>query len=449
MISLETNTIFDNFDILISKGLFVEANKFLEKMNLNNLSEEEKNQYHVLKGMVLYELGDFKESTNFLSYDFSENFISGSKFLFYKGLIYKAMSMVRISQLSDAIDYLNILLPEIIEFKNLDLEALIYNWLGNAYWLNGNLQEALNYHEMALKIRKRNGNTVEIATSLNNLALIYRVQGKLKKSVEIYDEILSFNMNTLKGNSIALSNRGMAYYELGELDRALQDQVKGYNLRVNSGSKYLISDSIFNIIRIAYSLKNVNLLQEYIKKFDSIKEVPSIATIKIMANAYIKMLEKPVGSIEDWKLAVMDQNLEFGYKLIAYEEILNIYSKKDHFNFSQVMELLDNFEKLAKENNIYAILPKINFVRALIFKSLFELDKTKYYLNETIAISRNHGLPYHENLAKRELEDITNHMDKFNEIYKNKEEDSDDFQSKEIVSYIQNFKLILSEAFET
>ena len=190
------------------------------------------------------------------------------------------MIMIRTSQLSEGIAYLKNLLPEIINIKDNSLESLIYNWFGNTYWLQGNLKESLGYHELALSLRRNLGNDTTLATTLNNIGLIYRVQGKLKKSIEIYNELVSFNLPSVKGKSSVLVNRGLSYFELGDLHNALNDQIKGYDLRIASGSPYLISDSIFNIIRIAYSLKNLTLLEDYIKKFDSMVEIPSVNTLR-------------------------------------------------------------------------------------------------------------------------------------------------------------------------
>lgn len=439
---------FETFNDLLSKGKFGQANDVLDKIEFDSLSIEDKNRFAINKGMVLYELGSFQESNEWLTFEFDNTFIEKNKIFFYKGLVYKAMNMVRTSQLTRAITYLNSLLVEILPEKNDDLESIVLNWLGNAYWLKGNLKESLNYHEMALRIRRNTSNMTDIATSLNNIALIYRVQGKLKRSIGIYDEIISFGLPSLKGRSVILTNRSLAYFELGDLEKALDDQVKAFELRVSSGSQFLIADSIFNIIRTAYSLKNSSLLAEYNKKFDELEELPSVLSLKLMAQAYIKMIDNPSLTIDDWKFALNDSSLEFSYKLICYEEILSIYSLQYSYNFVQILEILSNFEHLAKKNNLYASLTKINFVRALLYKNLFEMDKAEHYFNEAIIISDNYGLPFHGDLAKLELQNLDIQMKKFNNLYENKQENILENDSKDILTYIQNFKSLLSDRFE-
>ena len=440
---------FENVDSFIKMGLFGQAADTLNNIIVKNLSNEEKNTYAIYQGMVLYEQGHYQKSMEWLNYNFDQSFIESNKIFFFTGLVFKAMIMIRTSQLSEGIAYLKNLLPEIINIKDNSLESLIYNWFGNTYWLQGNLKESLGYHELALSLRRNLGNDTTLATTLNNIGLIYRVQGKLKKSIEIYNELVSFNLPSVKGKSSVLVNRGLSYFELGDLHNALNDQIKGYDLRIASGSPYLISDSIFNIIRIAYSLKNLTLLEDYIKKFDSMVEIPSVNTLRLMSNAYIKMLTDPKSSLDDWNEALQNKSLEFGYKLLCYEELLSIYSTQSSFKHENILALLDNFEIMSKDNNLFASLAKIYFVRALIYKNFFEIQKAEKYLNDVISISLVHGLPFHENLARIELKNLKEHMNKFNLIYQHQPADEVELDYKNIISYIKNFKSILSEKFET
>ena len=168
-----------------------------------------------------------------------------------------------------------------------------------------------------------------------------------------------------------------------------------------------------------------------------------------MVSAYIKMLTDPKSSLEEWNEALKDESLEFGYKLFCYEELLSIYTTQNSIKHENVLALLENFEKMSKENNLFASLPKIYFVRALIYKNLFEIVKAEKYLNDVISISLVHGLPFHENLARIELKNLKEQMEKFNRIYEHEPDNDLNLDYENVISYIQNFKYILSEKFET
>lgn len=449
MIFLSIDSKFNELDEIINRGLFSEANSIIGKFSLDTNSENDKFQLNIYKGIVLVEMGDFEKAKSSLYQPFTQTFIDNYKNLFFKSLIYKAIIMFRTSKVEEGISFLNSILPDVIRYKNDSLESLAYNWLGNGHWLNGNLEEALNYHELALDIRRIQGNNEEVATSFNNIGIIYRVQGKLKKAIDIFNRGIDYNSQSTKINFYLYTNRGQSYNELGNLNKGMSDHLKSYELATESGSNYLLSDALFNIIRTTYSLKELDTLLEYSGKFDVILEFPSIKTLKLMAYAYIKMLTDPKSSLDDWVEALNDESLEFGYKLICYEEMLSIYSTERLYNHDKVLDLLDKFEKMVKENNLYTSLPKIYFVRALIFKNVFEIDKAEDYFNEAIEISINHGLPLHENLARAELKNMREKMQKFDSIYQQEEINPEpQVEYENIMSYIQNFKSILSEKFE-
>ena len=74
---------FENFNKLLSQGLFGQANDNLEEIDFPNLDSFNKNRYAIFKGMVLYELGSFLDSIKRLNYEFDQDFVQENKALFY------------------------------------------------------------------------------------------------------------------------------------------------------------------------------------------------------------------------------------------------------------------------------------------------------------------------------------------------------------------------------
>ena len=429
-------------------GLFGRAHDSLEVIDYNTLSNKQKIEFHILKGMLYVELGEYKKADQVLQYEQIEFINQLDKNLYYYASIYKGILLSRTSRLSESLNYLNSLLPDILLFKNSKFESLVYNWIGNTYWLKGNMKECLSYHELALNLRQQFGSPSEIATSLNNIGIVYRVQGKLRKSIEIFNKALVYEIQNIRVKSILHTNLGYAYFELGEFDSALEDHIESYNYALESGSKSLISDALYNIIHALYKLQDEVLLIQYLEKLNSLEESQATKSFKLMANAYFKMLDNPLSAIDDWKEVSLDDSLEFNYRINCYEEILLIYLSENTFNKKMIFDYLDTFESVSKNNGLFSSLAKINFIKALIYKNLFEFEKAEFYLNKTILLSYEYGLPYHERLAREELDNIKEKMQKFDIFYQNKEAPFEDSKPTEIISYIQNFKQILSESYE-
>ena len=310
------------------------------------------------------------------------------------------------------------------------------------------MRESLSYHELNILIRKKTGSIEDICTTLNNLGLIFRTQGKLRKSIEIYDEALSYDLDNNKVKSYLYSNRGIAYFELGLFDLALKNELEAFKLRIQSRSDYLISDSLFNLIHTTYYMKDKPLMMKYAKKYSSLKKSTSISSLETIATAYLKMIDDPLSALDNWKETLSDESLEFGYKLICYEEILLIYVSESTFDLNKIFEYLNGFEHVSKINNLISSQAKINFIKAIIHKKYFEIEQAKEFLQRTITISKEHGLPYHEYLAKKELDSITEKMEHLDYIYNGEIEPIQVIDSEDIILYIQEFKSILSKLFE-
>ena len=428
-------------DLLLS-GLYKEASDELKKINYDQLGEIAQFQYNTLFGIIFFKNGDYKTSEEWISKAVPDDLNPENRYLYLLGSIYKAMDWIRSSKINEGINYLNALLPELLSFKCDDLEALIYNWLGNSYWLKGNLKESLIYHKMALTIYKRLNN-LEAANSLNNMGIIYRVQGNLKKAITNFNEGLNLNPKNNLNKSFLYSNRSLSYFDRGDFKLALEDQKYALDLRLKAGSTFLSADSLFNIIRIADSLNDNKLLQENFEKLNKFPDYPEIVYLKKMAKNYAHK-HKELLKLEHWKEALNFPSLEFGYKLLCYEEILMIEVNQNINQVERILEFIEEFENIAETNNLYPSLVKIRIIKGMIYKNLFELPKAIECLNDAIVVSTDFGLPYHEKLARQELENLNQNIHSFDNFYKSEERENE-VNGNDILSYIKNFKIILEE----
>ena len=137
-----------------------------------------------------------------------------------------------------------------------------------------------------------------------------------------------------------------------------------------------------------------------------------------------------------------------------YEEIISLSITnwiENKEKFDTIITLIDDFESLALEKQLYSSIAKLNIIRAMVFKHTFDFPNATTCLKKTISLSTTYGLPYHKKLAKEELHSINKKMLKFNEIYEKNNSPAPDqniLDKNEILSYIQNLGLILSSSYE-
>ncbi|MBL4655834.1 MAG: tetratricopeptide repeat protein [Bacteroidia bacterium] len=102
--------------------------------------------------------------------------------------------------------------------------AVTYNNIGMSYNNQGEIEKALGYYFMSLKIREDIGDKKMMAASYNNLGLIYYGQGKIEKTLEYYFLSLKIReeIKDKKGMATSYNNIGIFYYNQGEIEKALE-----------------------------------------------------------------------------------------------------------------------------------------------------------------------------------------------------------------------------------
>jgi len=121
----------------------------------------------------------------------------------------------------------------ITEYEKLKLNSVL---LGDLFEWSGNYEElvALNYaksliqYQNSLAIRKATygDNHPDVATSLNNIGFVYKIQGQYDKALSYYEQSLSIRNATYGDNhpdiATSLNNIGVVYKSQSQYDKALK-----------------------------------------------------------------------------------------------------------------------------------------------------------------------------------------------------------------------------------
>ncbi|MCP4137743.1 MAG: tetratricopeptide repeat protein [bacterium] len=155
-----------------------------------------------------------------------------------------------------------------------------YNNLSIIYKDRGELKKALEFQEKALEIRERvpGKNYQDLAKSYNNLSLIYKAGGELDKArdfqlkaLEIREKVLGKNHPDLV---LPFNNLSLIYKAGGELEKALEFQLKA--LEINEkvlGKDHLdLAPSYNTLSGIYFDTKDYKNAKEYAEKAVAIME---------------------------------------------------------------------------------------------------------------------------------------------------------------------------------
>jgi tetratricopeptide (TPR) repeat protein len=152
--------------------------------------------------------------------------------------------------------------------------ALAVNTQGVALDIKGDYEKALIYYFKSLLIREELNDKQGIASSLNNIATVYRNQGNYKDAIEFF--IRSYKIKDeigdKKGAANSLLGIGNILKEQGELTQAIEYFEKSLQIRENIGDKKGVANSIMAIGGVKHIQKEYDLAVELFEKANVIQK---------------------------------------------------------------------------------------------------------------------------------------------------------------------------------
>ena len=237
--------------------------------------------------------------------------------------------------------------------------ASSYNNLGIVYYELGDYDKSLNYYNRSLKMAKVLGNNVLKAKLLNNIALIYKVKGEYDKALQTNFEALQLEKKRGNKENIAnvYNNIGVIYKLSGDYKSAGIYYNKARKLYEELGNKEGIADQYNNIGLLYYHKGKLNEAVENLIKaaelYAKVGRTKSFLSAKTnLARCYI--LQQEYDKAKENLMAAIKLGLRTGQKKelsIAYMVLGKLYAK------------LKNYEKA-----ITYYIKSLNIKKALDFK---------------------------------------------------------------------------------
>lgn len=298
----------------------------------------------------------------------------------------KANYLLDISYDSSKI-YANKALELAIKYKNKKEEAIALNLLGNAYYLTGNNNKALEIWEKSLAIAQKNCLEVEEAKVLCNIGVIHKIWGDYNKAISYYQLAMKTYEELNDSILIAklLNNIGCIYFSYKiDYKKALDYYVNALKIYTQYKDSITIADICSNI-GIVYSEINENkkALEYFTQSYIIYK---SIGDRNGIANSYSQLGEIQI-ILGDFKKALKYFKKAQGlYKdigeqsnfLYSYVQIAGIYKKMGKFN--KALDYHNRYLKYAESQNFKSDILEQYKAISNIYEALGNYNKAiEYY----------------------------------------------------------------------
>lgn len=152
-------------------------------------------------------------------------------------------------ELDEALEIMEQALKLHEEAHDLPGQASSLNNIGQVYSRKGDVNKALGYYQRSLEIRDKLGDKAGIALALNNLGFLYQRLGDVVKCIENYERALRFREETGDVHGIANSfhNLGAVHLEQGDTTTAMNYYRKAMHLRDSIGDQRGMAMTLNNL----------------------------------------------------------------------------------------------------------------------------------------------------------------------------------------------------------
>ena len=276
-------------------------------------------------------------------------------------------------QLKLALEFFNVSL-QVWRNSDKDLAHVLCEF-GQTHYLSGEYNESKDYHQRAIEIRMNvlGPNHINVATSYNNLGLVYKAMGKLEQAKDYHQRAIEIRMNVLGPNHIEVAKSyndlGLVYETMGELEQA-----KDYHQRALEIKIKVLGP---NHINVATSYDNLGSVCEAMGELEQAKDYQQRAReirINVLGPNHIDVATSynNLGSVYK-AMGELEQAKDYHQRAIEIE--MNVLGP-NHINVAT------SYNNLGSVN-----------------KAMGELEQAKDYHQRAIEIEMNVLGPNHINVA--------------------------------------------------
>jgi signal transduction histidine kinase len=255
-----------------------------------------------------------------------------------------------------SIYYLNKSLSLLENYSNKDLFPKTYNFIGVAYWYQGNYVQSFDFHSKAKDMAIEMGDSLQYAHALNSLGRLYDGTAAYDRAIEYYENALSIfiKLDDSIGLAYIYSSLGMFHKSQKNFAKALEMINHSLEIRMEEKQWSGVALNYVELSRI-YNEENQNdLAYEALQKaLEYNKLVPDNQALTAEINTHLA--------------EVYRKKKDFKKSMVLIKEAENITNGIDNPYLS--MRVYNEFGNL--------------------YYDLFQYDKAIYYHDKVVAATQN------------------------------------------------------------
>lgn len=452
MISYSTPEELSNIESLRINGKFNEAIKELNILEKNeHLTPKDKLTFHLLKGLILFDMGKYDKSYELAKQSFKESQDLKENLYLIDAIFLKAINLYKQSYADKSlnlIDKFEPFLKKTSQVSKTELkmrESALASLKGNIYLskgepkigkeylmnaLNGSkeidnqpgistlygylmayylddefdLNKAIEYNEKSLNIAKKISYNPLISTGLLRYGVIYEIKGELDLALKHYKQSLKFakDMDQKTMLTASLNGLGSVYQEQGLFDQALKSFERCLEVKEKAGhrqGKFAILDSIFYLCFIKNDLDKAKYY------FDQMRELKKQG-LNLDQEQYFQLDEalllimsfkaEKQGQVKESLKRIIEKKIDFELTIRTLLCICNLLLIE--LRNTDNLDILDDIESytiqiqdIAKKFDSYWLFVETCLLQAQLKLIIFEFNEAQNLLVKAMDIAQKYG----------------------------------------------------------
>ncbi|MCY3412287.1 MAG: tetratricopeptide repeat protein [Candidatus Heimdallarchaeota archaeon] len=303
--------------------------------------------------------------------------------------------------------------------------GMYYNIVGNARLKKGRLKTALDYYSKAIDYRKRVENKIYVASTLNNIAIIYLLMGEYVTAKSYFanglDLAQEYNAGIL--GAVITQNIGIVSYFTGETENALSflHQSLEYLLEETEYSSYLSMNYLYLILTFIDFKRNeeANIYFERLRDLANEHPYRDVLLHEKLANAMIlKSKERFIHqaqSLSILKEIVNEEIIDITLTRLAMVNLCDILLTEyklfgNEEAYTELYQIVGTLYQLSQKSESVSLM-----IDVLIFRSRFALiqgdfDEVDKLLIEAENLAVINGIPKLRSKVKEVKETFSNEI---------------------------------------
>lgn len=316
-----------------SKNLLTEAhNRFLDIYDIEKIAECEN-----YLALAYWRTGELIEAQTWIEESLTHNLPNSSQIRLYSHII-RCLIFFQLGNFEENIRFFNKFENDFIKFGSNTLKGDFYNHFGLNLRNVGKKSEALEKYKLAKYFHQKSGHQIYLGTIENNLAYLYKSDGRFTESHEAIDNAVKIfkQIKDRTREGFSLDTKAQIYFDEGKYTEALKTSEKAIGiLNKSENADYLVETyltkakillylndfsaatfCLFDAVRIARTQISEEKAKNLVKEFET--AIHQKTAPKISKN----FDEKVIGA----------KNLELILppSLTHYEEFQGVWIKNPH-----------------------------------------------------------------------------------------------------------------------